>query len=139
MRVRVFLIAGIAISLAACGGGTGTTVPPAHSQNTADKQASALARAVSLLPAKFHVRSDARLYKSTAIGIVDGNRSATFIGSSTVTHTPAGITVVDAATGQTFHFSANATVQSLPGAAIIAIPRNGTLPSWAARSGAVPQ
>jgi hypothetical protein len=94
---------------------------------------------MALLPAKFQIRPDARVYKGTAIGIIDGNRYGTFIGSSAVTHTPAGVTVVDAATGQTFHFSVNATVQSLPGATTIAIPPNGKLPSWAARAGAVPQ
>jgi hypothetical protein len=97
------------------------------------------ALAMSLLPAKYQLRADAKIYKANTITVHDGDEVASFVAAASVTRTATGVTIVDVVSGQTFHFSANATVQMIPGASIIAIPPGSTLPAWGTRAGAVAQ
>ena len=138
MRYRVLLVV-LGLALAGCGGRSAGAIPAPIGAQSHAASLEPLSIAMRLLPQRFQTRSDARIYRASVIGVVDGELEATFVGSSSVARNSSGVTVIDALSGKTFHFSASATIRNLPGAAIIAVPAGQKLPAWGARAGAIAQ
>ena len=101
----IILMAATAFASAGCSNSAGTSAPPAtHVTVPSSAQTvPAVEAMVARLPA------GTRVYVMDSIAVHAGDEVAVFAAASRVMRTAAKLTVVDAASGETFTFPANAT------------------------------
>ena len=135
MKHVVFSVAVLGLGLASCSGSAGTTSSPSQRAPQAvferKLQAAMKAHQPKLSPT-------AKAYVMDSIGIQDGSQVAAFPASATLTRDASGLTVFDPSSGQTFRFSVNAAVHSVPGGGRVYVEPGETLPAWARAANARP-
>ena len=130
-KLKQHIIAGavLALGVAGCAGASTTTTPAQSAHATEAVAKKNLQTAIERYGPK--ISPTATLYKVDEIAIQDGSTYAAFVSSSKVTREASGLTVVDADSGQTFHFSANATVETKIGAGRVIVERGQRVPAFA--------
>ncbi len=71
-----------------------------------------------------------RVYETDSVIIQDGDDVAQFNAAARVTRTASAVSVYDVESGQTFTFSAGATVSYTSGTSRVYVPPGSTAPAW---------
>ncbi len=139
MRQFIVSAAVLGVALAACGGGPTAATGPSQRAVEANREKNVQAAIASLNTShKIKFSPTAAVYVTDSIAVHDGSEVALFTASAQVRHDASRLTVVDPDSGQTFHFSPQATVQTIVGGGRVYVERGEAVPGWARASNARP-
>jgi hypothetical protein len=137
MKPFVIGAAWLAIFLAGCSGNPNTST--AESQRVIQAKAERnVEAALASLNAEHHIKFSptAQVYKTDSIAVHDGSEIALFPTAARITRSPSGLTIEDPQSQQTFHFSTNATIDTIIGGGRVYVEPGAGVPSWARASNA---
>jgi hypothetical protein len=139
MKLFVIGAAGLAVFLAGCGGSPNTSTAESRRAIQAKAERNVEA-ALASLNAERHIKfsATAQVYKTDAIAVHDGSEIALFPAAARINRSSSGLTIEDPQSEQTFHFSTNATIDTLIGGGRVYVEPGVDVPSWARASNARP-
>jgi hypothetical protein len=128
------MIAASCIAFAGCGGSGAHSDPiAAHvSAGAPTKTQDAVGKMMSSLEQK--LPAGTRVFQTDSVVVHAGDNFAQFAAASRVTRSASSVTVVDAESGQTFVFPADASVEHVTGATSAYVAPGQAVPAWVAQS-----